>query len=133
MNARYPLRSVAIVAFLLGGIVGGAGGVYLATRFTTSFFSDGWLVGTAVGVRDHVVILERIKRGEIEAASEQLESMLDTGIISLGNAESEVQTTSSTVDSALNRARNYRATYPRHTSSPEFDKAVSDALRGKDN
>jgi len=114
-------------------MVGGAGGAYFATRFTTSFFSDGWLLGTAIGVRDHVVVLERIKSGEIEAATEQLESMLDTSIIALGNAESKVQSTSSTIDSALKRAQSYRATYRRHTTSSEFDKAVSDALREKEN
>lgn len=133
MSHRYRAKLVALVAFVVGGIVGGAGGAYFVTQFTTAFFSDGWLLGTAVGVRDHVVVLERIKRGEIEAATEQLESMLDTSIISLGNAESKVPSTSSTIDSALRRAQSYRATYRRHSTSPVVDKALSDALREKDN
>ena len=124
MTNRARITLVALVAFLGGGVGGG----YVAVFFTSRFFSDGWMMGNGVDTQVQVRVLESLRTGEMEKATELLEVNLDGKIISLEISEENTEKTNRAVRKAIERAKEYRAKYHWHTKFPEIDEAVSKVL-----
>ena len=75
-------------------------------------------------------LLEQLRAGRSKEGMEMLEARLDAAAIGLSGAVRDTQDPERQTNSlrALERIRDYRAQYPRHTGNSNVDHAVAQAL-----
>lgn len=92
------------------------------------FFGDGFMKGKSVDVEMKIEILKHIRTGNLDKATEMLEILLDGDLIGLSRSSDNSDDTNESIRKAANLARDYRASYPRHTNQPGVDSAVEKAI-----
>ena len=130
MKAK-KIISVALI-FLIGAIVGGVAGASISSYFLFSFFNNGSIMHDLVGIKQHVAALQKIRGGNIDGATELLESALDGKLIRFSVDLKGPGQPHEPIDNALKAAKAYRTQYPRTTKYPEIDEAVAKALARAD-
>jgi uncharacterized membrane protein len=128
MTYRTQTILIALAAFLGGGIAGGVAGGYVAISFTSHFFADNSMLENGIDTQDYVSVLQSLRNGHIKEAAEHLEATMDHKIIGLRLSEENSARTNQAVREAIQKARDYRNKFPRHSGSKEIDQAISEAL-----
>ena len=128
MTPRTRIIFIAIAAFFGGGVVGGIAGGYVSISFTSRFFADNWMLGNSADTQSQVSVLQGLRDGKIEQATELLEATMDHKIIGLRLSEDHSERTNQAVRDAIQKAKDYRTKFPRHSRSTEIDQAVAKVL-----
>lgn len=123
-------RVAVLVLVFLGGFVSALAVSAVAGYFVVLFFIHGYNLSVAVEAQQKVYALKEIKEGNLAKAVERLELGLDGGLMTIGK-DNPITKTDETAAKAIALAREYRARYPRKTSSPAVDRAVEEVLSEK--
>lgn len=131
MTQRARMLLIVLTGFLSGGLVGGIAGGYVSIAFASRFFADSSTLENSVDVQNNVAVLQSLRDGQIEKAMEILEETVDHKIIALRISKENSERTNQAVGNAIQKTKDYRAKFPRHSKIIEIDKAVSEALGQK--
>ena len=111
------------VLVALGGA--GIGGWVLGSRFLL----DPWVQEQAGDVNGHLETLRLLRRGDVNAAIEQLEARLDDDLVVLvPEGQSLTAQVRDQMFAALRAAKQYRSEHPRTSSRKAVDAMVRNAL-----
>jgi len=124
---KIPLAIISFTCLVLGVFIG----VFSAFQFGSHFVSRGTVADSASDVIVTVMILDRIRGGDLNGGIDLLEKKLDGSTIILG---AFLKSNSNYADNpgvrrALKSALSYRQRYSHQTENPEVDKAVTEALQ----
>ena len=109
-------------AFIAGVAVGGGAIWAMTERATAQAIAN----DAAAGVGGKVLVLKSLRDGDAPKASEMLESMLDSDLVTLGLVPEA--TINPPMVRAIARAADYRSGHPYNSGDPVVDSAVSDIL-----
>ncbi len=128
MNSKLYAFLIFLAGSLIGVIVGGYGGSYLAA----SAVINNWVNSQTKDGRAEVDILRQLRADEQENAIEILESELDKDIVSLlpeYHEKFRIQDlTLTSINETLLYAKRYRTEYPRESQGKLIDQDVARAL-----
>lgn len=119
-----------LVYFLLvlaGSAVGFLVGGYTGTEFGISIIANGTLNKDAQDVQTHVGVLRSLRKGETNAAIEQIEFYIDDALVIFDPNEPYPgldQRTIDKVNAAIKTAYDYRQEFPRQSSRSHVDEMV---------
>lgn len=130
MKAKKIITIVLI--FLIGAIVGGFAGASISSYFLFSIFNSGSIMQDVVGIKQDVCALQKIREGNIDAATKILEIALDSKLTRFSVDLKGPGQPHEPINNALKAAKAYRTQYPRVTDHPEIDEAVAKALARAD-
>lgn len=128
----FLLLGIFILGAIIGGAIGESIGEYRASRFLSSFFSNGSNLSTIVAIKEKVFILSKLRDGKMEEAIEALENALDFDLMRSFAGLYGSEYIKKGTKKALKVAKDYRSKYPRATN-PETDKLIASALAEADN
>ncbi len=128
MESKLYAFLIFLAGSLVGVIVGGYGGSYLAA----SAVINNWVNSQTKDGRAEVDILRQLRTGQQEQAIEMLESELDRDIVSLLPEYYEkfrIQgLTLTSINETLLQAKHYRLEYPRQSKGMLIDHDVTRAF-----
>jgi len=136
MSEATRSRWFSFLIFATLYVIGVVAGGYIGARLASAAVVNNWVGSQTDYTQSHVLILRQLRRGEIDAAIEQLESQLDEDIVSLHPDYYEdfdiADRTRARVDTALEQARQYRQAFPREKRGRAIERDVEDALKKRE-
>jgi len=117
-----------VLAFLVGRVIGLAGGGYGGMRLMVSNFGNNWLHEQADDIRSRIVILKHIRAAEQSQALEYFEAQLDDDLISIEPDKYINDKTIAEINEVIQKAKEYRSRYPRTSSRPHVDQMVKNVF-----
>jgi hypothetical protein len=127
---KLPVKLFAFFGATL--LVGLMAGVFIGSRIAAKQNMEalhGILLSNAtLDTTRCTMLLKAIREGEVDCATERLETHLDLAIIGVGREYSAERDQYTQAENSLARAREYRAAYPRTSSLASVDHQVASAL-----
>ncbi len=132
MTEKSRFRWYIFLAFAVLGVACLVAGGYIGARLASRAIVDNWVNSQTHYTQSHILILNRLRKGETDTAIEQLEAQLDRDIVSLSPDYYEdfniSDNTRARVDAALEQAREYRQAFPRQKRGLAIEKDVEKTL-----
>ena len=131
MTSRSKLLLSLALAFVVGAVIGLAGGGYGGLRLGKSSILNACLYNDARDVQIYVVTLKHLRMGKTEQASEPLEARMDDVLVLFDPWEPVPGLTGKTIsemNKAIREVKEYRVANPRKSNRPHVDKMVANLL-----
>jgi tRNA(Ser,Leu) C12 N-acetylase TAN1 len=112
----------------VGGIIGGIIGSYITAHYFSSIMTNNRELSEAVSIKKNIVVLSKIKDGDIEKATDLIETFTDGHLITFSVPTAGSEEVRKITAKTLESAKVYRKEYPRTTRHKEIDEAVAKAL-----
>ena len=129
MAPRARLIVVSVLSFVAGSLAA-SGIAYTVFTPVVGFFSDAHYSSAATQGKLYVKLLEMVRAGQTENATNMLEILLDGEVMTLGMYE---ERSSGAKDPGIYAAarvmREYREKYPRIASDPEVREVIERGLQ----
>ncbi|TAK90407.1 MAG: hypothetical protein EPO06_09020 [Burkholderiaceae bacterium] len=129
MTFRMRTTLITLGVLFATAIASGVAGWHVGVDSAAGFFADGYMLRNTTDVRTQVAVLQSLRNGQTEKATELLEAYLDGNIIGLSTRNSFSNRTNAAVAEAIQKTKDYRSNYPRHTSIQEIDMGVDRVLQ----
>ena len=123
-RTRVGLGLAFLVGCVIGLVIGGYGGMHLMV----SYFGNNWLHEQADDILSRIVILKHIRAAEQGQALELLEAQLDDDLISIEPDTYINDQTITEINEAIQKAKEYRSTYPRTSNRQHVDQMVKNVF-----
>lgn len=120
----------ALSILVVGLVVGGAGGWFLADRYLSRIWNQLIYSGAASEGQLDARILQKLRAGETEKAFSMLEAKLNGNLITIGAMSKYIpsETMDESFFSSLDIIRQYRKQHPHEISTPHVQETVNRAF-----
>ena len=113
---------------LVGGIIGGIIGSYITAYYFSSVMTNERELSDAVSIKKNIAVLKKIKEGDIEKATDLIETFTDGDLMTFAFPTAGSTEVQKITAEALASAKEYRKQYPRTTRHSEIDETVAKGL-----
>ncbi len=124
MTSKKSVALISVIFFFVGGFIGTAIGGYYGVELTTAGFGNRWLAEQANDIESRIANLINIRENRQDEGLEAMERQLEDDLISIEPDHRIKPPTLDAINTAIQKAKEYRKLYPRISSRPAIEKMV---------
>jgi len=124
MASKMSVAIISVISFFVGGLIGTAVGGYYGVELTTADFGNRWLSEQANDIDSRISNLINMRENRQDENLEAMERQLEDDLISIEPDHRIKPPTLDAINAVIQKAKEYRAAYPRTSSRPAIERMV---------